>query len=271
MAEAQSSVIDRRCNNLSGKEWLQHSLSIWSNIQKDPEEYSNGHPATFPRALVRRLLDCFTNDADSVVLDPFMGTGTTVVEAKRQGKKGIGFDIYDGYIALARERLAQGNLLEKDGEALLIGDSAKNILFHLPEDSVDIVITSPPYWDILTQKRTADGKTTRNYGEDARDLGLISDYNSFMQSLCEVFVNIAKVLRKNKYCIINVMDLRKGSHFFSVHSDLAAMLSSYGYELDDIIIWNRAHEYNNLRPLGYPTVFRINRIHEYLLIFRNRR
>lgn len=260
-----------RCNNLSGKEWLQNSLSIWSNIQKNQDEYTNGHPATFPQALVRRLLDCFTNDTDKVVLDPFMGTGTTIIEAVNKGKKGIGFDVYSNYITLVEKRLAQGNLLYNRGDVKLINDTSSNILNHLPENSVDIVITSPPYWDILTQRRTADGKDTRKYGDDARDIGLIHEYDKFMTNLCKIFADISKILRKDKYCIINVMDIRKGAKYFPVHSDLSTMLSGYGFELDDIVIWNRAHEYNNLRPLGFPSVFRINRIHEYIVIFKNRK
>ena len=58
----------------------------------------------------------------------------------------------------------------------------------------------------------------------------------------------------------------------ALHSDLAALLSdpSRGgrYVFDDLIVWDRRAEYNNLRPLGYPAVFRINKVHEFLLIFR---
>jgi hypothetical protein len=35
-------------------------------------------------------------------------------------------------------------------------------------------------------------------------------------------------------------------------------------------VWNRQAEYNNLRPLGYPAVFRVNKVHEYLLIMQKR-
>jgi hypothetical protein len=71
---------------------------------------------------------------------------------------------------------------------------------------------------------------------------------------------------------VNVMDLRKQSQFYPLHSDLAARLSEAGRErrfiYDDLIVWDRRADYNNLRPLGYPAVFRINKVHEFLLIFR---
>ena len=261
-----------KCNNLSGKEWLQNSISIWSNIRKSPEEYRIDHPATFPLALVKRLLDSFTNDNDKVVLDPFVGIGSTVIQARNQGKRGIGFDIYDSYLEIARERLKQIHIFNNESDDYsLIKDNAFYVNKHLENDSVDIVITSPPYWDILNQKRTADGKSIRSYGNNSFDLATISDYNKFMQILSEIFGAVSTVLKKDKYCIINVMDIRKGPKLYPIHSDLPILLANHGYELDDIIIWDRSHEYNNLRPLGYPSVFRINRVHEFILIFINRR
>jgi hypothetical protein len=64
------------------------------------------------------------------------------------------------------------------------------------------------------------------------------------------------------------MDIRKRDRFYPFHSDLASELVRVGFEWDDLIVWDRRHEYNNLRPLGYPAVFRINKVHEYLLIMR---
>lgn len=64
------------------------------------------------------------------------------------------------------------------------------------------------------------------------------------------------------------MDLRKKSNFFPLHMDLALLMQDIGFTLDDIIIWDRRTEYNSLRPLGHPSVFRINRVHEYIMVFQ---
>ena len=64
------------------------------------------------------------------------------------------------------------------------------------------------------------------------------------------------------------MDLRKKNNFFPFHIDVANMMQQIGFIFDDIIIWDRRQEYNNLRSLGYPYVFRINKIHEFILIFQ---
>ena len=76
------------------------------------------------------------------------------------------------------------------------------------------------------------------------------------------------MLRAGKYCLAVVMDLRKGPVLFSFHSDFARMMQEVGFLFDDLIIWDRRQEYNNLRPLGFPSVFRINKVHEYILIFQ---
>jgi DNA modification methylase len=74
-------------------------------------------------------------------------------------------------------------------------------------------------------------------------------------------------LKDKGYCIVNVMDIRKKNQFYPLHIDITEKLQQVGYTLDDIIIWDRQKEYNNMRPLGYPYKFRINKVHEYLLIF----
>ena len=133
---------------------------------------------------------------------------------------------------------------------------------------MDLAATSPPYWDILLRNRTADHREARNYGDSARDLGRTSDYGGFLQSMTTVFANVLTVLKPGCYCCINVMDLRKRNNFFPLHADLVTNLKPIGFQLDDIIIWDRRREYHNLRPLGHPSIFRINKMHEYVLIFQ---
>ena len=64
------------------------------------------------------------------------------------------------------------------------------------------------------------------------------------------------------------MDIRVGSDFIPFHIDVINMMKNINFLLEDIIIWDRRAEYSNLRPLGYPYVFIVNKVHEYILIFR---
>jgi DNA modification methylase len=80
------------------KEWFQQ---IW----RIPGASTREHPAPFPLALAERLIRMFSFVGD-IVLDPFLGTGTTSVAAARWGRNSVGFEIDSHYLALARTRLS---------------------------------------------------------------------------------------------------------------------------------------------------------------------
>ena len=68
-----------------------------------------GHPTQKPVVLMRRLVDAWTNVGD-VIVDPFMGSGTTLRAAKDLGRRAIGIEIEERYCEIAVKRLAQGVL-----------------------------------------------------------------------------------------------------------------------------------------------------------------
>ncbi|TFG74136.1 MAG: site-specific DNA-methyltransferase [Thermodesulfobacteriales bacterium] len=260
-------MVRKRGNDLNGSDWAKYSLSVWNDIRKSKDEMNLKHPAMFPLMLVGRLIMCFTTKEELRVLDPFMGSGSTLVGARNLGRYGIGFELNPEYIKLAESRLTQ-KILFNESNHEIHNVNASEIPNLIDEDSVDICITSPPYWDILLQKRTADYKKIRHYGEEEGDLGHIRDYQLFIKALADIFAGVYKVLKPGKYCIVNVMDLRKKDQFYPFHADLATSMKSIGFIFDDLIIWDRRQEYNNLRALGYPSVFRLNKIHEFILIFK---
>ncbi len=263
----------KRCNDLSGDEWLRYSVSIWSDIRKTSEEAALNHPAMFPSMLCERLALMFLpRRTKHRILDPFMGSGSTLVAARNLGKVGIGLEISDEYVALAKRRLNEPGLFRESApDYEIIQADARELSTHVDLRSIDLCITSPPYWDILNQSRTADYKEIRHYGNLSRDLGTVKDYDEFIQELKGVFFQIHEVLRPGAYCAVVVMDLRKKSRFYPFHADLAKALTELGFVYDDLVIWDRRHEYNNLRPLGYPAVFRINKAHEFVLLFQRPR
>jgi site-specific DNA-methyltransferase (adenine-specific) len=93
-----------RQSSLSRDDFLEWTKSVWTFPAVSAR--SVGHPAPFPEELPRRLIELYTF-RDDVVLDPFCGSGTTCMAAKRHGRHYVGYDIDKEYAALARRRLAQ--------------------------------------------------------------------------------------------------------------------------------------------------------------------
>ena len=259
----------KRANDLNGREWIKHSISIWSELAKDSEEKKLNHPAIFPWKLAHKIIETFTDETKRNILDPFLGSGSTLVACKKLNKHGIGFELNKDYIDISKGRLKILNLKDKKKSILhIIKDNAMNMGKYLPENIIDLCFTSPPYWNILNQKRSADNKDIKDYKFSKENIGQISSYEEYLFIMQSIFYEVFKVLKLNSYCVINVMDLRKKSCFYPLHMDISSIMKEIGFILDDIIIWDRRHEYNNLRPLGYPYVFRVNKVHEFLLIFK---
>lgn len=253
-------MVNHRMNNLTGKEWLQNSFSIWRDVNKTPEERKYNHPASFSVSLCEKLIKTFSLN-DSIVIDPFDGIGTTMKACANLGHRGVGIDLSEEYTETAKERIERASDID-----LIVGDN-RTVMKKMQSECFDLCITSPPYWDILNMKHSVDKRDSVNYSDKSEDLGNISSYTNFLDSLENVFTEVYRVLKHDRYCLVNVMDIRKRDKFYPLHSDLADKMKEIGFVYDDIIIWDRQQEYNNMRPLGYPYRFRINKVHEYILIF----
>ncbi len=82
--------------------------TVW-RIARQQQQQGKEHPVQFPQEIPRRCIAATTDPGDCV-LDPFMGSGTTLVAAKRLGRKAIGIELEEKYCEIAAKRLAQGAL-----------------------------------------------------------------------------------------------------------------------------------------------------------------
>ena len=80
------------------------TLDVWQLPSESARRV--GHPAPFPVELPEKLIDLYTF-ADDLVLDPFMGSGSTLVAASRLGRRYVGYDLDAGYVELARARVLE--------------------------------------------------------------------------------------------------------------------------------------------------------------------
>lgn len=257
-------------NKLNGKEWLQSSFSIWRDVKKNAEEMKLKHPAMFPIALAEKLIKIYTKKDGEVILDPFSGVGSTIIAAKNLNKKGIGVELNSNFCEISKQRLSQSTLIDSKFESKIICEDSRKLSNFIEKESVDLCINSPPYWDILNQKRTVDDRKIGNYSDSEIDVGNIEDYKKFLEELKRVYTEVYKVLKPNKRCCVVVMDIRKKDKFYPLHMDITKIMEEIGFELEEFVIWDRQHEYNNMKTLGYPWVFRFNKVHEFICIYWKR-
>lgn len=97
-------------NTITKEQFMEWTKSVW---HMNPESARKvGHPAPFPVELPYRLIQLYTYTGD-VVLDPFMGSGSTAIAALKSGRKYVGYDINPEYIRLAEERIRPYKLQQR--------------------------------------------------------------------------------------------------------------------------------------------------------------
>lgn len=275
-------------NCLTAKEWIQNQVAIWEFFyEKRDIRDKNVHPAVFPIGLPKRCIQLFTHQGE-LVLDPFVGTGTTLVAAFDLNRNAVGFDLKKEYVELSNRRVAQAKL-DTWGEKpqastmqIAICDEAHNIPQYLQPETVSLVVTSPPYANMLNRPRlnkSIRGDLRQNqyflkvqqYSNDPRDLGTMEP-KRYAQVLGEIYKGILPLLKPKAHSIINVTDLwlkegRYGKRI-PVHLYVIEEMEKAGYELRNIIIWDRRDLVNKVGIFGWPSNYiTMGVTFEYLLDF----
>lgn len=117
-------------DSLSTDEFLEATLDVW---EIHPESALRvGHPAPFPIALPERLINLYTFEGD-LVLDPFMGSGTTLVAAARSRRCSVGYDLDPAYVEIARTRLAERS--DEPSEYRLAGKKLLDVAANVVTDA----------------------------------------------------------------------------------------------------------------------------------------
>lgn len=270
-------LVVNQLNDLTAKEWIPETVSVWTQkgLGKDHKDtrIERMHPAPFSYQDVARLITFFTK-SDGWVLDPFVGVGSTLKACAINGRNGIGIELNKRYVELTNERLeSEVDLMSTFTEQKVIQGDARVVVNDLDENSIDLVLTSPPYWNILhkedhkvKQERVANNLDTR-YSDEDLDIGNISDYTEFIKDLSSILGACGRVLKPKKYMCVIVSDFRDKSRYIMFHSDLAQSLVQYGFELKGITILYQRHK--RVFPYGYPYSYVPNIHHQYILILQN--
>lgn len=267
---------------LSPKDWMHNQIGVWEfKYESRDIRKKDIHPATFPIAMAKRVIEQFTHLGE-LVLDPFVGSGTTLVAAKDLQRNAIGFDLKDDYISLSNNRLAQTDIQSNflDIKQFAVYEDARNIPQYIQPNTVKLVFTSPPYANLLNRERKnksrrGDMRHNEQYGkieqysQDSRDLGVL-DASGFEIAIYEIFSGIRPLLKYKGHCIINITDIWVDNERVPLHINIINAMSKAGYELRNTIIWDRRNIVNNIGIFGFPSNYiTMGTTFEYILDFWN--
>ena len=255
-------------SKLAHDEWLVYMRSIWRFNHMTSYVKTGVHPAQFSAEIPRRLIKLYTFK-NELVLDPFVGVGTTAIEAMKLERFSIGVDINVKFLNVARERVQE--FLNENLEAekfkeylpLFICGDARDLSF-LPDECVHLVIAHPPYWNVVKTSSLS------------RDLSNIDDYNAFLKEMEKVFEEAYRVLHPDRVLAVFTGDVLRRvnnvTQLYPLHSDYIQIARKVGFRLWDIFIVETKIRMSGGKPMmgsyPYPHKLFSEFAHNYLLIFR---
>ncbi|EOD01840.1 TRM11 family SAM-dependent methyltransferase [Caldisalinibacter kiritimatiensis] len=236
------------------KDFKLEATTVWSFPNRGKwathsGKYRGNWSPYIPRNIILRY-----SKKDDTVLDQFLGSGTTLIETKLLHRNGIGVDVNQNAINIAKENLEFTK--NKEYEPKIIKGDARDLDF-ISDESIDLICTHPPYANII--------KYSDNIKEDLSRY----DINQFLVEMKKVASECYRVLKKDKYCAILIGDTRRKKHMIPLGFKVMEVFLDAGFVLKENII----KEQHNCKATGfwYKRSIEYNFLliaHEYLLVFR---
>lgn len=203
--------------------------SLWIIEKRDNSGAHSAHyHGNFVPQIPHQLLSRYTKKGD-FVLDPFSGSGTTLIEAQRMERNSIGIELQD---TVANEAIARIHSEQKEG---IIADTfidnsksfdTNRILELYKIKNVQFVIFHPPYWDII------------KFSDNEEDLSNSKTLEEFLENFRQVVKNTTKILEKNRYCALVVGDKYANSQLIPLGFYCMQIMQQEGLTLKATIVKN---------------------------------
>jgi len=266
---------NNKLNDLTGKEWLKFTKSWFIHRPPRRKEDEILHPAKFPESLVEEFIKFFTKK-NEWVLDPFMGTGSTLISAAGVNRKSIGIELNKNYFRTSCKRISKRGFEKSafpiNGDSLHLKELLSKNRFE--KSQFDYTITSPPYWNqlmrnSLRQKNRKEKGLDTKYSINKNDIGNINSYEEFLEKQAQAFDQVYDVTKSNGYLTIITNNVYFNGRLYPLAYDTAISLTKRGeksWVLKDEKVW--LQDDKKLIALGVNNAWVGNRHHQYCLIFR---
>ena len=259
-------------NDLDGRSWLLLSRSFWFSESSKLDKAAYAHPAPFMVKDIEKLISLFTKKG-MTVLDPFVGSGTTIIAANNISRVAIGIDLSEEYHELYKQRVE--SLQMSSSSMYLVGDSNK-VIDEIGE--IDYIVTSPPYHNILRNAskgtRNKNGKLYRMsardgieyYSDKDNDLGNFDEYADFIEAFKSIMGKAIGHLIPGRYATIIISDFTVNKRERCVQSDIVKLMEDIGFVFCGTTVLLQSVK--PLYPFGYPYAYKINHHHQNIITFR---
>lgn len=234
-------------------EWFRMEEStIWSFPDRGSwATHSGKYRGNWSPYVPRNLILRYSKENDWI-LDQFLGSGTTLIEAKLLNRNAIGVDINPKSISLSKQNLEFQS--PSNPRIYIRHGTARNLAF-IKDNSIDLVCTHPPYADIIKYSDDVDG--------DISHLG----YEAFLESMRDVAREAHRVLKHGHYCAYMIGDIRRKGRVLPLGMDSMRIFTECGLQLREIIIKEqhncRSGDYWKDRPKGFYLL-----AHEYIFVLK---
>lgn len=189
----------------------------------------------------RNIIERYSKEGD-IVLDQFVGGGTTLIEAKLLNRNAIGVDCNSEALKRCIEKLQFKPDMDSCNAKIVKGDARK--LDFISDSSVDLICTHPPYADIISYSKFTGIQASE-------DLSNYGPYD-FLKQMEDVAAECFRVLKSGHYCTFLIGDVRKNGHYIPLGFRVMDIFIQTGFELKEIAIKEqhncKSTEYWNNRP-----------------------
>ncbi len=197
--------------------------TVWSFPQRGNwATHSPGFRGNFAPQIVRNIIEMYSEKGDSI-LDPMVGGGTTVIEAKLLARNALGLDINPEFVKLTENALKFTHH-PASKQKVQVADTRD--LSFLKDNSFDLVLTHPPYMNII---KYSEGKIPA-------DLSNIGSLPKFCDQIEKIAAELFRVLKPDRYCAILIGDTRRGRHFVPLAFNVMQRFLKVGFVLKEDIV-----------------------------------
>jgi len=258
-------------NDLDIDNWKESDInvdSLWLINERDKSgKHSNKYHGNFIPQIPYQLIKRYTKKQD-IVLDLFLGSGTTLFECENLNRNLIGFDINEEIISFVNDKMECSQKINYDiqncdvSNANEFDNKISYSLKKLKSNKVQFLIMHPPYMDIV------------KFTNKKEDLSQISDLSQFVKIFNKVVENGLKYLESNRYFAIVIGDVYKKSEVIPLSFYIMdAIKRKFKVKLKGIVVKNIE---GNRGKIGQSGIWKYRALrsdyyifkHEYILVFK---